>query len=164
MQAYVNSDEETSGWGLTRDCAEKLDKLMDEAKKTFSSAARAEMDAKIAATTLVPNSTVPTFYQRQAPIIDPSSSGGSMGPYPSIFKEKSRAEKKNDPIDNPQHYTRGGIEVWDFIDAYELGFELGNVVKYVSRAGKKNPSTEVEDLKKARANLDRRIEKLENKK
>ena len=66
-----------------------------------------------------------------------------------------------DPI-NPSHY-RGKIEVIDFIEAYNLGFCLGNVVKYVSRAGKKYPDKEVEDLRKASWYLERRIKELEGK-
>lgn len=54
----------------------------------------------------------------------------------------------------------GGIEVIDAIEAWELGFHLGNSVKYIARAGKKDPSKEVEDLKKARFYLDRRIANL----
>ena len=43
----------------------------------------------------------------------------------------------NDPVHNPPHYKSGGIEVIDVIEAFELGFHLGNVVKYVLRAGRK---------------------------
>lgn len=66
----------------------------------------------------------------------------------------------SDPI-NPQHYTSGGIETIDFIEAKELNFHLGNVVKYVSRAGKKGDRTE--DLKKALWYLMREIEYGKNK-
>lgn len=50
-------------------------------------------------------------------------------------------------VDHPPHYTKGGIEVYDFIRAKGLSYELGNVVKYVSRAGLKGDK--LEDLKKA---------------
>lgn len=66
---------------------------------------------------------------------------------------------KHDPVARPAHYTRGGIEVIDFIEDQGLGYRLGNVVKYVSRAGFK--SNAVEDLKKARWYLDREIAALE---
>ena len=46
------------------------------------------------------------------------------------------------------------------IEAWELDFCLGNVVKYVSRAGKKDPSKELEDLEKAKWYLQRRIDSL----
>ena len=55
----------------------------------------------------------------------------------------------NDLVNHPSHYTDGGIETMDFIEAKNLGFHLGNVVKYVSRAGKKNTDNEIQDLEKA---------------
>lgn len=68
---------------------------------------------------------------------------------------------KNDPVNHPSHYTDGKIEVIDFIEDKNLNFHLANAVKYISRAGKKDPSKEIEDLKKARWYLDRYIQKLE---
>lgn len=64
-------------------------------------------------------------------------------------------------IEHPSHYTDGGIETIDFIEAKKLNYRLGNVVKYVSRAGKKDPETRVEDLKKALWYLKREIGELE---
>jgi len=64
-----------------------------------------------------------------------------------------------DPIHHPAHYTFSGIEVIDAIEAWELGFHLGNVVKYVARAGRKG--SKLDDLKKARWYLDREIGRLE---
>ena len=66
-----------------------------------------------------------------------------------------------DPVNCPAHYTDGKIEVIEFIEDKRLGFCLGNVVKYVARAGKKDPTKEVEDLKKAKWYLERRIKELE---
>ncbi len=54
-----------------------------------------------------------------------------------------------DTINHPPHYTSGKIEVIDFIEDQHLGYHLGNVIKYVCRAGKKDPEKEIEDLKKA---------------
>ena len=66
-------------------------------------------------------------------------------------------------INHPAHY--GGAddpyEAIKVIEAWELGFHLGNTIKYISRAGKK--SDLLEDLKKARWYLNRKIENLENK-
>ena len=66
-----------------------------------------------------------------------------------------------DAINNPQHY--GGdanpYEAIKVIEAWNLGFHLGNVVKYIARAGKKDPDKELEDLKKARWYLDREIQR-----
>ena len=51
--------------------------------------------------------------------------------------------------DSPRHYTRGQIEVWDFIRDQGLNYFRGNAIKYICRAGFKSTNTEVEDLKKA---------------
>lgn len=80
---------------------------------------------------------------------------------------KKEFEPKMEIIDNinhPSHYTDGKIEVIDFIEDKKLPYHLGNVIKYISRAGKKSPDTELEDLKKAQWYLNRYIElKEENK-
>ena len=55
-----------------------------------------------------------------------------------------------DPINSPAHYTDGKIEVIEYIEDKKLGFCLGNAIKYISRAGKKDPTKEIEDLKKAK--------------
>lgn len=47
------------------------------------------------------------------------------------------------------------------IEAWGLGFCLGNAVKYVARAGRKADSPTIQDLKKARWYLDREIMSLE---
>ncbi|MCI6736713.1 MAG: DUF3310 domain-containing protein [Intestinibacter sp.] len=64
-----------------------------------------------------------------------------------------------DNVNHPAHYTDGNIEVIDYIEDKQLGFHLGNVVKYISRAGKKGDT--LEDLKKAQWYLNRYIKKLE---
>lgn len=60
-------------------------------------------------------------------------------------------------ISKPPHYTFSAIETIDVIEAWNLGFCLGNVVKYISRAGRKASSTKLHDLQKARWYLDREI-------
>ena len=67
----------------------------------------------------------------------------------------------DDIVNRPKHYTDGKIEVIDFIEDKKLGFCLGNAIKYIARAGKKDPTKEVEDLKKARWYIDRRIKEIE---
>ena len=69
----------------------------------------------------------------------------------------------NDAINHPAYYTDGKIEVSDFIADKNLNFFRGNVVKYVTRAGKKDPSKEVEDLKNAAWYIEREIERLEDR-
>ena len=65
-----------------------------------------------------------------------------------------------DTINHPPHYTSGKIEVIDFIEDKKLGFHLGNVVKYICRAGLKDPDKKVEDLRKAEWYLVRYISLL----
>lgn len=67
----------------------------------------------------------------------------------------------NDPVNKPSHYTDGKIEVIDFIEDKNLNFNLGNSIKYISRAGKKDPNKTIEDLKKAAWYLNREIQNLE---
>ena len=68
----------------------------------------------------------------------------------------------NDPVNHPAHYTDGKIEVIDFIEDKKLDFHLGNAVKYIARAGKKDPKKLIEDLEKARWYLDRKIQQLKS--
>ena len=56
----------------------------------------------------------------------------------------------NDIINHPSHYTDGKFETIEAIESWQLGYHLGNAVKYISRAGKKSKDTELEDLRKAR--------------
>jgi len=69
-------------------------------------------------------------------------------------------------VNHPAHY--GGAdnpyEAIKVIEAWHLGFCLGNTVKYISRAGRKPGAERLEDLRKARWYLDREISNLENAK
>lgn len=60
-----------------------------------------------------------------------------------------------DPVNHPAHYTTGGIETIDFIEAKHLNYNLGNVVKYITRADHKG--NRIEDLRKAKWYLEREI-------
>jgi hypothetical protein len=74
----------------------------------------------------------------------------------------TRADKSStDEVNHPQHYNTGEIEVIDAIEDWGLGFHLGNAVKYIARAGKKNPDKEVEDLRKALWYITRYIDEKE---
>jgi hypothetical protein len=75
----------------------------------------------------------------------------------SVIQEDDTAE----PVDNvnhPPHYKAGGIETIDFIEAKQLSYHLGNVVKYIARADYKG--NRKEDLLKAQWYLNREIAKL----
>lgn len=76
--------------------------------------------------------------------------------------ENTDIPKDNDVVNRPAHYTDGKIEVIDFIEDKKLGFCLGNAIKYISRAGKKDPTKEIEDLQKAKWYVERRIKELES--
>jgi hypothetical protein len=69
------------------------------------------------------------------------------------------SEVKEDMVNHPPHYTVGGIETIDFIEAKGLNYHLGQVIKYVSRAGKKGDA--LQDLQKARWYLNREIARVE---
>jgi hypothetical protein len=67
-------------------------------------------------------------------------------------------EPKADAVNHPAHYTVGGIDTIDFIEAKKLGYNLGNVVKYLTRADHKG--NKLEDLRKAQWYLTREINSL----
>ncbi len=77
-----------------------------------------------------------------------------------VETEPSKESPENDPVNRPSHYTDGKIEVIEFIEDKNLGFCLGNAVKYIARAGKKDPTKEIEDLNKAKWYIERRIKEL----
>lgn len=76
----------------------------------------------------------------------------------SLLAELKAVEKKHDPVNNPPHYTDGGVDTLTYIEAKDLNYRLGNVIKYVSRCGKKLDSNPVQDLEKALFYLKREID------
>ena len=100
--------------------------------------------------------------------IESTSSGE---PYAIYSKSKHKHEFKDgdimivggsDNVSHPPHYAEGWSNGAEVIDLTEhLSFCAGNVVKYVCRAGHKDPDKHVEDLEKARWYLDREIERVE---
>jgi hypothetical protein len=60
-----------------------------------------------------------------------------------------------DLVNQPPHYTTGGIETIDFIEAKKLNYNLGNAVKYITRADHKG--NRLQDLQKAKWYLEREI-------
>lgn len=78
-----------------------------------------------------------------------------------ILREHPNLTAAPDRVDHPSYY--GGDTTYEaikVIEAWGLGFHLGNVVKYISRAGKKDQTKELEDLEKASWYLQRRIDQL----
>ena len=76
-----------------------------------------------------------------------------------LYKPMDFSIKDQDMVNNPAHYTVGGIETIDFIEAKKLGYNLGNAVKYISRADYKGKR--LEDLKKAEFYIRREINSIE---
>ena len=73
---------------------------------------------------------------------------------------KSKKAKKEN-VDHPSHYLKdSGHEVIDVIQAWDLNFNLGNAVKYIARAGKKDPKKFKEDLNKAIWYINNQLSKL----
>ena len=74
--------------------------------------------------------------------------------------DAERRETVDKAVDHPDYYKTGGIEAIDVIEAWGLGFNLGNVVKYIARAGRKTADS-LQDLRKAAWYLDREIKRRE---
>ena len=74
-----------------------------------------------------------------------------------------QAMAQSDVINNPKHYERYVIEPVSFIMNNELPFWMGNVIKYIMRAGYKSNTDEITDLNKAKRYIDMRINQLEGR-
>jgi hypothetical protein len=85
---------------------------------------------------------------------------GEPGFFPSIKDEKNINPIK-EMVNHPDHYKGNKFEVIDIIDDYKLSFSMGNAVKYLLRAGKKDNT--IQDLKKAVWYIEHEIKTLENK-
>jgi len=74
-----------------------------------------------------------------------------------------QAMEQSDVIKNPKHYERYEIEPVSFIMKNELPFWMGNVIKYIMRAGYKTSTDEIQDLNKAIRYIDMRINQLKGR-
>lgn len=74
------------------------------------------------------------------------------------IKTLEMKDEKYESINHPSHYNQG-IEAIDYIESHKMNFNIGNVIKYVTRA--KHKGTELQDLKKGLWYLKREIDKLE---
>ena len=93
---------------------------------------------------------------RSKDVVDLSAAGSPIKP--KDVPQVTHYEFGNSNVDfvnHPPHYTTGGIETIDFIEAKQLNYNLGNVVKYITRADHKG--NRVEDLRKAKWYLEREI-------
>ena len=75
-----------------------------------------------------------------------------------MYFEVKDNEKEKEMVNHPSHYNQG-IEAIDYIESHKMNFNIGNVIKYVTRA--KHKGTELEDLKKSLWYLQREIDRLE---
>ena len=101
-----------------------------------------------------PNTETIVFKKSERNVLPFESTKGA-----TEMKKKS----KKDPIVQPSHYERYKIEPINFIMLNDLSFWIGNIVKYVVRAGYKEGVDEVTDLLKARRYIDMRLNQLEGK-
>ena len=85
------------------------------------------------------------------------SSGTSTASGKSETTQPTKSSSKDVSKYSPSHYQRGKIQVWDFISDQNLDFLTGNVVKYVCRAGLKDYESELDDLLKAKAYIEKKI-------
>jgi hypothetical protein len=77
-----------------------------------------------------------------------------------MAKGKSTPTAVSAEVDSPAHYqAANGLEAIDVIEGFGLNYRLGNAVKYLLRAGKKDPAKRRQDLEKARWYVQREIEK-----
>lgn len=81
------------------------------------------------------------------------------------LRPKQGENHTSSEVDHPAHYggAENQYEAIKVIEAWRLGFNLGNTAKYISRAGRKDQNKTIEDLRKARWYLDREITNLEKK-
>ena len=83
------------------------------------------------------------------------------------YTKENEVSKNYDDVQAPKHYTDTKIEVIDYIEDKNLGFCLGNAIKYISRAGRKNSAAmnekekAIQDLQKAIWYIERRIRELQ---
>ena len=67
-------------------------------------------------------------------------------------------DEVDDPVEHPAHYCRNGVELIDIIE--QLPYCRGAAMKYIYRAGVKDKSKELEDLRKAAWMIEREIQRL----
>ena len=85
----------------------------------------------------------------------------TMSKSPAVLLKYPPKRETQDNVNHPAHYKAGGIETIDFIEAKHLNYNLGNVIKYITRADHKG--SRMIDLKKAQWYLNREIANGEKK-
>jgi hypothetical protein len=105
----------------------------------------------------------PNFYWVENFTLVQSSEKQELIPLENVQKEINKIYSDISMVDHPQHYKGNKFEVIDIIHDYNLSFDLGNSVKYLLRAGKKDPTKTVEDCRKAIWYIESHIKQLEGK-
>jgi hypothetical protein len=103
-----------------------------------------------------PSTTAPNAQMSLALFGDSPKKRGR--PLTKSSPSKEKLIMTHDNVNHPAHYKAGGIETIDFIEAKSLNYNLGNVVKYITRADYKG--NKIEDLKKAQWYLNREVSNL----
>jgi len=101
--------------------------------------------------------SVQSVYQRKAKLKSAAPKSNWKAIVVSTSNKSVLNKIRPDLVNSPAHYTKGGIETIDFIEAKELDYHLGNVIKYISRANLKG--NKLENLKKAKWYMDRAVQK-----
>lgn len=94
-------------------------------------------------------------------IVEPSNDAATALSHLTAHRMPALSQPEYEAVDHPDHYGGNGnpYEAILVIEAWELGFNTGNTVKYLNRAGKKPGTAYVDDLKKAAWYLQREIER-----
>ncbi len=92
-------------------------------------------------------------------LYEPISGDQGKDSMPTVPPYRGPNTPKPDPVNSPPHYTEGGIETIDFIEAKRLGYHLGNAVKYISRCQYKGARKT--DVRKAIWYLERYLKTIE---
>lgn len=109
----------------------------------------------------IPDGALDGYYMVQVDDMDPN-----VPPYGKVLLLKDEltvipenTQGTDDPVNHPSHYTDGKYECIDYIESmgYNRDGYLFNAVKYISRAGKKDPKKRDEDLQKAIWYLERKL-------
>jgi uncharacterized protein YacL (UPF0231 family) len=131
--------------------------LMSKARKTLADEAKSEVKQRYAKLIHEVSQGRGKIRMQTAEQFNNLPEGMTVVEADEIVVDVNQAMAQHDAINHPAHYTAGGIETIDFIEAKGLGYHLGNVVKYITRADHKGDR--LENLKKAQWYLNREIEK-----
>lgn len=136
----------------------KKQKITKEVIAKRMALAKAEGEKKMISLSTSNTPALP-FEEESKRIFELTQGRQRMHPVTGKMLMQAAGKPKTDNVNHPAHYKVGGVETIDFIEAKSLNYNLGNVVKYITRAGHKNDL--IEDLKKARWYLNREISKLD---